>query len=360
MKKRLVTMLLALVMASTGSLAANASSIGIDNSSRKQIGSQIIDRSAMETKDWNDPDIKLKVRWSGVNFYEFVLPNGKTIVMDPYFDKQAAGGHNEYNYTPTDLPAGEWVNGADYILLTHGHSDHVGDLASVLEKYPGAHVIAPEHVMPAVMWSTKQEYGNHYFHEAAALDKLEFNDFKLETCRSNHNLSKGPQSAGMDTKKYTDANGNLDFYKLYSTIYEREIVNARITLTDGFSILIWNSEMQPDGQGFEDRPWFYKNTKPDLFMFQVAGASFGGDRRNPNCTPMGEWIASVGAAMALPEHQQHFSYDELDSMAKKFSAICNDKKKNTTFLTPESAQWYGFTKDAKGNVKVYKVNVPSK
>lgn len=41
--------------------------------------SGVMDRKNLPTKDWDDPDIKLKVRWSGVNFYEFVLPNGKLI-----------------------------------------------------------------------------------------------------------------------------------------------------------------------------------------------------------------------------------------------------------------------------------------
>ena len=38
--------------------------------------SGVLDRKNLPTKDWDDPDIKLKVRWSGVNFYEFVLPTG--------------------------------------------------------------------------------------------------------------------------------------------------------------------------------------------------------------------------------------------------------------------------------------------
>lgn len=371
MKKRLIALLLTLVLVvtSTGcsqeTASLSAGDIGIklissqkEKDNNKQV-SKVLDRTELQTKEWNDPDLLLKVRWDGVNFYEFVLPNGKTILMDPYFDTEPAGGHNEYNYTPTELPAGEWVNGADYVALTHGHFDHTDDLDSVLQNFPKAHIIAPEHVMPAIMWQLKLEYGTHYFHEAAAIDKLSFDGFTLETCRSNHNLSNPPKADQMNTAKYTDSNGNLDFYKLYRTIYEREIMNMRITTDEGFSFLIWNSEMQPDGYGFEDREWFYKDSKPDLFMYQVAGASLGYDRRNPNYQHMGEWIASVDAAAALPEHQQHFSYDELDTMAGEFSKICNEQNVDTAFLTPETGAWYGYTKDANGKVNVYKVNEPS-
>lgn len=315
--------------------------------------SGVLDRAALETRSWNDPELLLKVRWSGVNFYEFVLPNGKTIVMDPYFD-DPNDTHNEYKYTPTDLPGGKWVNGADYILLTHAHFDHTGELPSVLEEYPGAHVVAPEHAMPSLIFQheNKISYSNHYFDAAGAHDKFVFHGFTLETCRSNHNLSKGPVGGVLNPEKYLNADGSVNFYALWAMIYEREIMNMKITTDEGFTILIWNSEMQPDGIGFESRSYFYKDANPDLFMYQVAGASLGYDRRNPNCEHMGKFIASVKAKAALPEHQQHFSYNELDLMADKFSDVCNSQGVGTHFFTPETGVWYGYTKDADGCVHI--------
>ncbi|MED9821948.1 MAG: MBL fold metallo-hydrolase [Christensenellales bacterium] len=318
--------------------------------------SGVIDRNTLETRAWDDPQLLLKVRWSGVNFYEFVLPNGKTLVMDPYFDNPD-NTHNEYKYTPTDLPGGKWVNGADYVLLTHAHFDHTGELPSVLENYPGAHIIAPEHAMPSLIFQheNKIAYNKHYFDAAGAHDKFVFHGFTLETCRSNHNLSKQPVADTLDPAKYIRTDGTINFYELWAMIYEREIMNMKITTDEGFTILIWNSEMQPDGIGFESRSYFYQDACPDLFMYQVAGASLGYDRRNPTCGHMGEFIASVKAKAALPEHQQHFSYNELDLMADEFSAVCNAHGVGTHFLTPETGIWYGYTKDAHGGVHICRV-----
>lgn len=310
----------------------------------------VVDRATLEKKAWNDPSLLLKVRWSGVNFYEFVLPNGKTIVMDPYFD-DPNNEHNEYKYTPTDLPGGKWVHGADYILLTHGHHDHTGELRSVVEEYPAAQIIVPENTIPSVMMREKVSY-NHYWSEAGAHDKFELDGVMLETCRSNHNLSKFPVKDEFDPAKYTREDGSIDYPALQKMIYEREIMNMKLTTDEGFTILIWNSEMQPDGMGFETRRYFYRDVNPDLFMYQVAGASLGYDRRNPTCGHMGEFIASVKGKAALPEHQQHFSYEELDAMAARFSDVCNEKGVGTAFMTPETGVWYGYSKDEQGNVSI--------
>ena len=316
------------------------------------MSSKVFDRKTLPVKQWDDPSVLVKLRWSGVNFYEFVLPNGKTIVMDPYFD-DPNDAHNEYKYTPTDLPAGEWVNGADVILLTHGHFDHTGNLAEVLEKYPLAQIIIPEHTIPSVIVSQNVDYFSHYFTEAGAHDKFEFDGVTIETCRSNHNVGRAVNPlAGASGKLYQDAEGNVDFFKLWKWVYERELMNVKITTDEGFTILLWNSQMGPDGRGFETRKYFYRDAEPDLFMYQVAGASFGGNRRNPDCGPMGRFIAEVHAKTAVPEHQQHFSYDELDRMAEQFAAHCDEAGQETTFLTPETGVWYGYTKDAEGNVGV--------
>ena len=138
------------------------------------------------------------------------------------------------------MPGGEWVHGADYVLLTHGHFDHTGELPSVLEKYPQAHVVAPENGLPSIIWAhqNKINYSGHYFDAAGAHDKFVFNGFTLETCRSNHNVSKKPVFDTLEPEKYLKQDGTMDFYELYRWIYEREIMNMKITTDEGFTILI--------------------------------------------------------------------------------------------------------------------------
>lgn len=57
-----------------------------------------------------------KVTWHGHAAFEIVTPRGKTLLIDPWLK-------NPKN--PAKNPLGG--RKADFILLTHGHSDHVGD-----------------------------------------------------------------------------------------------------------------------------------------------------------------------------------------------------------------------------------------
>lgn len=317
--------------------------------------STVVDREVMETKNWDDQDILMKVRWSGVNFYEFVLPNGKTIVMDPYYDPDTSGtGHNEFNYTPTDLPAGEWVNGADYILLTHTHGDHCAQLKEVLEVYPDAFIVVPENAFPELVL----RYGiggSLRWVTIGAIDKLSFVGCTVDCVRSNHNLSRGTQLKDLDSSKYEETGAKGDYY---TNQFSNQIANYKITTDEGFTVLLWNSEMY-DQYGYEARMWFYEGAEPDLFMYQVAGASFNYDRRNPECGPMGRFVASVRPKAALPEHQQHFAYSELDAIATQFCGYCDEQGVSCEFLTPETGVWYGYTKDADGTVHAYRLLDPA-
>lgn len=79
-----------------------------------------------------------------------------------------------------------------------------GELPSVLEHYPLAQVVVPEHALPSVVWGhdNKINYAGKYFSEAGAHDRFQFDGFELETCRSNHNVSKRPVSDTLNAEKY--------------------------------------------------------------------------------------------------------------------------------------------------------------
>jgi L-ascorbate metabolism protein UlaG (beta-lactamase superfamily) len=66
----------------------------------------------------------IQMRWLGTACFEIVLPNRKTLIIDPYLDDSVSA----------PITSGE-IKGCEYIFLTHGHYDHVLDVGKLTERY---------------------------------------------------------------------------------------------------------------------------------------------------------------------------------------------------------------------------------
>jgi L-ascorbate metabolism protein UlaG (beta-lactamase superfamily) len=63
---------------------------------------------------------KLSITWYGHSTFVITTPEGKRIVTDPWLEGN-----------PKCPPAMKKITAADLILVSHGHSDHTGDLVAV-------------------------------------------------------------------------------------------------------------------------------------------------------------------------------------------------------------------------------------
>lgn len=72
-----------------------------------------------------------KVTWHGQAAFEIVTPGGKVLLVDPWLQ-------NPLNPTKNPVDA---IKKVDYILITHGHFDHLGDAVAIGKK-TGARLIA--------------------------------------------------------------------------------------------------------------------------------------------------------------------------------------------------------------------------
>lgn len=79
-----------------------------------------------------------KIRWFGHAAFSITTPNGKVLLIDPWLknpsNPEARDGKDPLASTPK----------VDYILLTHGHRDHVGDAVEIAGKTGAVLVGNPE------------------------------------------------------------------------------------------------------------------------------------------------------------------------------------------------------------------------
>jgi L-ascorbate metabolism protein UlaG (beta-lactamase superfamily) len=79
-----------------------------------------------------------KIKWYGHSAFSITTPNGKVLLIDPWI-KNPSNPEAKDGRDP--LAA---ITRVDYILLTHGHRDHVGDAVEIAGRTGAALISNPE------------------------------------------------------------------------------------------------------------------------------------------------------------------------------------------------------------------------
>src|ERR1043166_6742228 len=79
-----------------------------------------------------------KLKWFGHAAFSIITPNGKVLLIDPWL-RNPSNPEGKDNKDPLAS-----ITKVDYILLTHGHRDHVGDAVEIAKKTGAALIANPE------------------------------------------------------------------------------------------------------------------------------------------------------------------------------------------------------------------------
>lgn len=162
----------------------------------------------------------IKAWWLGHSAFRLESPGGLVIYLDPFLKDNPSTPEEHKN--PDDI---------DFILLTHGHGDHVGDTIDLAKK-TGCKVVAQVELCGLLKKHGLPEDQAVEFNKGGS---LHYDDFSVTLVNANHSSSYQGEYAGEaggliisfeddicfyhmgDTNIFAD----LDFYR---TMYEPHVV----------------------------------------------------------------------------------------------------------------------------------------
>jgi len=84
------------------------------------------------------PAQETKLKWFGHAAFSITTPNGKVLLIDPWLSNPSNPEAKDGKDPLVAVPK------VDYILLTHGHRDHVGDAVEIAKKTGAVLITNPE------------------------------------------------------------------------------------------------------------------------------------------------------------------------------------------------------------------------
>lgn len=279
----------------------------------------------------------VRFRWLGYVCFEFVLPSGKVLVVDPFID-----------YSPTAPIKCSEVSGADYIALTHGHYDHITDVGYLLHKFHSK-VLCSREIAEPLSRLFNIDLGDLI--RVSAGDRVDFSDLRIEVKRGQHINLLPPMRQAYAQILGKEADLAWSFKKIQKEI---ETALNRVQKPETAAILekldragVTGGEQLNFLFQTEDnlRLFFYSSgpedhlrpvaaeARPQAIFIQLGGTDL---------EKMADVAAISGAGLVIPTHHDGNGVESSRRFGEKFADILA-KKTKARFVNIEQGKWYEIT-----------------
>lgn len=167
---------------------------------------------------------QIQAYWLGHSAFKIISPKGSVIYIDPFLKDNPSTPHELKN-----------VEHADFVLLTHGHEDHVGDTLEIA-KNTNCKVVGNVELIGLLKKEGLEEAQAVEFNKGGT---VHFDDFSVTLVSANHSSSFRGQYAGEAGGLILSFEDDICIYhmgdtnifsdlSLYGELYEPHVVFAPI------------------------------------------------------------------------------------------------------------------------------------
>lgn len=147
-------------------------------------------------------ETNVKAFWLGHSAFRLESPSGKVIYIDPFLSQN-----------PTTPDEHKQPDDIDYILLTHGHGDHVGDTLELAQNND-CKVVAQVELSGLLQKHGLNEDQSIEFNKGGT---VHFDDFSVTLVSANHSSSFNGEYAGEAGGLVVSFEDDICFYHLGDT-----------------------------------------------------------------------------------------------------------------------------------------------
>lgn len=279
-----------------------------------------------------------RLRWINTAGFEIIMANGKHILIDPFL----TGEVNGITCHPMAL---EELEGCEYLILSHTHSDYAADVRQIQERFPKLNLFVGDLSADALCREQGADCSRIYRVRSGEI--YEFDDLKIEAYAGRHTeSSRGYFRDSKDFRKdgsFWESQwlGNLEF------------LNYRLTLCDGTKIFIWGGMTSPDQKhrfrGMDaDISLMHVSPKQDFMEFADLVKAIRTKVMIPHHYDFTEeFFKVVPQAMEAmsEENKKRFIRDGVFQMREYLLALgeaVREKAPDTRLFLPEHHRWYSF------------------
>jgi len=260
----------------------------------------------------------VRLRWLTVAALEIKVGD-TTFVIDPYVTAS----------TSSDLTAGVF-EGADYILISHTHYDHITDINYLMEKF-GAKVLCGQlSADPLTKWLDCNPIDVYPMTPGLEVD---FGAAKVKALYGRHSNLGKPFSAvdavPIEGTLYEKPGVDLQISRQLRWLGVTEYTNYLITLPNGLRIVFYGGFDLPEAR------IMLRDIRPDILITQFTAY---------NSHTFSEFVSAIAPKYVIPHHMDYvWPPEQYEARFERCGAMLAEKCPGTTLITPEQGKWYEFS-----------------